>query len=96
MTKKKKWSLDPAEVQMYGGSSNSSGRKKASQSRAMDTRSKDWNLIHVPTGLEVGGAIPSGNYSKKEMKKLEEALLEKLFLELEGKVAKKLRVPGHA
>ncbi len=81
---------------MYGGGSNASGRKKASQSRALDKTSLDWSLIHEPTGMRVSGEIPEGNYSKKEMKALEEKLLTKLCKELEAKVAKKLRVPGYA
>jgi hypothetical protein len=94
--KRNKWSLNQEEVQMYGGSSNIGGRKNPSQSRALDTTSLEWNLIHVPTGEKVYGEVPSGNYSKKEMKKLHEQLLEKLFKELEAKVAKKLRAPGYA
>ncbi len=68
MSKNKiKWVLNPVEVQKYGMASNSSGRSKASQSRALDHTSKEWNLVHVPTGIEVKDKIPAGNYSKKEM-----------------------------
>lgn len=50
--------------------------------------------MHVPTGVEVRGQVPQGHYSKKEMRQLRQELYQKLFVELERKVAKHLRVPG--
>jgi len=97
MSKKKKlkWSMNPSDVARYGLSFRSSGRSKASQSRVLDTSSKQWSLIHTPTNLEVKGNIPERNYSKKEMQKLEEILFKNLFKELEVNVAKKLRIAGY-
>jgi hypothetical protein len=93
--RKEKWHLNPQEVARSASATCSGGRRKATQSRALDNRSKKYTLLHVPTGLEVSGEIPRGNYSRKEMNRLGEQLLQNLFNELEAKVAKKLRVPGH-
>jgi hypothetical protein len=49
--------MNPAEVQRYGDSSNSSGRRKSSQSRALDITSKEWNLVHEPTGTPQGSTL---------------------------------------
>ena len=51
-------------------------------------------MTHIPTGIEVTGEIPTGNYTKKQMRQLRQELEQKLFLELEAKVAKHLRIPG--
>jgi hypothetical protein len=44
--------------------------------------------------IKVEGEISAGRYSRKEMRQKTEALKEKLFAELELKVAKKLRIKG--
>ena len=87
------WRLNPKEVHFYGGSSNASKRKNARQQRIIDVRTAEINLVHSPTKIEVKGTIPAGNYSKKEMVRLTEALRGALFLELENKVAKFLKIP---
>lgn len=87
-----KWSLDPKEVAISGISSSSS--KHGQFSRRLKVTSCTLILTHRPTGLEVQGQVPLGNYSKKEMKELRGKLYRELFVRLEGKVAKHLRVPG--
>jgi len=49
---------------------------------------------HRPTGIVLRGEIPEGHYSKDEMRKLKDAMIERLKRELERAVAKHLRVPG--
>ena len=88
------WSLNPKEVYSYGGSSSISGRKNVKQSRKMDLRSAEINLVHEPTKIEVHGNIPHGHYTKKEMTLLNDSLYNKLFSELEIKVAKHLKISG--
>lgn len=95
MSKKSpQWRLDPTEVSQYGSGYRASGRKKASQSRALDKSGVQWTLVHLPTGLEVIGEIPQGHYSQKELDKEKSELLSHLFNELEDKVAKHLKIPG--
>jgi hypothetical protein len=48
----------------------------------------------MPTEAEVTGEVPEGHYSRKQLLALQDALYERLFLELEAKVARGLRVPG--
>jgi hypothetical protein len=63
-------------------------------SRAEDTRSAVVRMTHVPTGLEVEGEIPSGNYSREEMRKRRDVLIAELWPVLEQNVARHLRIPG--
>lgn len=49
---------------------------------------------HRPTGIVLQGAIPEGHYSKAEMQKLKDALLERLMREMETAVARHLRLAG--
>ncbi len=51
-------------------------------------------MVHRPTGIHVEGEVPPGNYSKKEMRKKRENLIQTLFLKLELEVAKELKVGG--
>lgn len=93
--RKKRWQLPKDEVTWKGGGATSTKRKKLSvASRAVDTRSWHVTLIHLPSGLEVEGEIPSGNYSQKQMQVEKEKLFNRLWQELEIKVAKHLRLPG--
>lgn len=66
----------------------------ARKSRAEDTRSQVVRLLHHPTGIDVEGEIPAGHYSKSEMSKLRDDLTTRLWGELEGKVARHLRIAG--
>ncbi len=89
----KKFTLNPNEV-IVGGSGASGGRKKARFSRANQLSSREMILIHKPTGVQVTGLIPTGHYSRKEMKRLYQELYNDLFAALEQEVAKVLHVPG--
>ncbi len=97
MTKKgnNKWQLPKGEVTWAGGGSTSTHRRKRSiASRAVDLRSWEFTLIHIPTEVSVSGDVPAGHYSKKQMQQAREDLWAKLWPELEKKVAKHMRLPG--
>ncbi|HEY7125276.1 MAG TPA: hypothetical protein VH540_15085 [Ktedonobacterales bacterium] len=86
--------LDPAEVVCTTSGSRQSGRSKARYSRANDLYSAEMRLKHTPTGTEVSGSIPPGNYSRKEQHLLHEKLYNDLFHALEQAVARAKRLPG--
>ncbi|HYH66342.1 MAG TPA: hypothetical protein VD866_16740 [Urbifossiella sp.] len=90
----KTWSLDPAEVYQFGTGCRSSTRQRASLPRALDVSGGGLRLVHHPSGVEVSGEIPAGNYSKARLKELRAELHTRLFAELEQRVARHLRVPG--
>ncbi len=97
MAKKKndKWTLPKDEVTWGGGGGTTTNRKKLTRaSRAIDTRSWHFTLAHTPSGIEVSGEIPSGNYSQKQMQQEREKLFSTLWEQLQQKVAKHLRLPG--
>ena len=89
-----RWVLDPAEVDTFEMSSRAGGRRRAALSRALDTSGHQIRLTHRPTGVEVSGQIPQGNYSRTEMTRLRQELLASLFAQLEQRVAHHLRIPG--
>jgi hypothetical protein len=91
---KNSWSLDPAEVYLFGSGSRSSTRRRASLPRSLDLSGVALRLVHHPTGVEVAGEVPAGHYSKARLKELREELHARLFAELERRVARHLRVPG--
>ncbi len=64
-------------------------------SRAKDTKSGEIRMTHVPTGISVMGYVPAGNYSKKFWKQEQRKVEDKLFVLLEAKIAKQLRIPGY-
>ncbi len=79
--------LEELAIGFYG--STSGLRKRVNrQSRAVNKRSRRYNVKHIPTGIEVYGEIPEGHYTKKQMKTEERKLLKKLLLILEEKVSK--------
>lgn len=88
------FTLDPAEVISTGSAIRRSGRKKARFSRANDLYSAELRLKHTPTGVEVAGSIPPGNYTRKEQRLLREKLYRDLYRDLEQAVARALRLPG--
>ena len=51
-------------------------------------------LVHVPSKARVTGEVPNGNYSRKQLIALKDALYQQLFIELEKQVAKVQRIPG--
>jgi hypothetical protein len=85
-----KWFLNPDEV---GFSYNASSGGGTFERRTKIT-ARRLCLQHLPTKIRVEKEIPPGHYSKKEMQKLTEELKKQLFIELEQKVAKHLRIPG--
>lgn len=62
--------------------------RRAGDSRALNTTSAQLTLIHRPSQLQVVGNVAEGNYSKKEMQVLKQALQDRLFTELAQLVAK--------
>ncbi len=72
----------------------SGGRRKARYSRANQVSSREMILVHRPTGVQVKGEIKAGNYTRSEMRKLQNELYQKLLILLEGEVAKVLRISG--
>ena len=88
------FTLDPSEVISTGWAQHSGHRKKLRYSRAMMLSSAERTLRHAPTGIEVRGTLPSGHYSRKEMRLLHQRLYAELYAELEQAVAKALRIPG--
>ena len=94
MSKRKRWKLDPAEVSWSTEGSTSTKRRKHRLSRQLDERSLRVILLHIPTRIEATGDVITGNYSRREMDAARDALIEKLIVELEGKVARHLRIPG--
>src|SRR5262245_48362760 len=94
-TKSSTWQLPETEVDVREYGHTSGHRKKLSvASRAADHRSWHVTLVHVPTGLEVSGEVPEGNYSRKQMQQARERLFSQLWSQLEFKVARHLRIPG--
>lgn len=92
---KQKWQLPRHEVTWNGSGSTSTRRKKLSvASRAVDDRSWSFTLVHIPSGIEVRGEVPKGNYTQKQMQQEREKLLSQLWPQLELKVARYLRLPG--
>jgi hypothetical protein len=91
-----RWVLDPADVDTFETSSRASGRRRAALSRALDASAHLVRLTHRPTGVEVSGEIPQGNYSRTEMTQLRQELHARLLAELEQRVARHLRVPGRS
>lgn len=89
-------SVDPADVTVAFTSSASSprGGQRRRLSRALDLRAMAVTVHHRPTGVAVRGVIPEGHYSKREMRKLKEEMIEVLMRELEKVVARHLRAPG--
>ena len=96
MTKLKKWSLLKEEVREDFRSSTRSGRfsNRSRKSRASDLRDITVRLKHLPTGVIVERYIAEGFYTKKEVRRQKIKMAKELFVLLEDKVAKKLRIPG--
>ena len=92
---KARWQLDPKEV-TWGGSGMSSGRRKhaTKASRANSVTAARLELRHLPTGITVQGEVQPGNYTRGKLTELRGALYDRLFRELESKVAVHLRIPG--
>ena len=68
----------------WGWSGSSSGGSSFARKTKITSR-RLW-MVHNPTGIRVDGEVPSGHYSKKEMKQLTEDLKDNLLVKLEQKV----------
>ena len=88
--------INPADVEITSSGSASSPRGGHGRrlSRALDLRAMVITVTHRPTGIVLRGEVPEGHYSKDEMRKLKDAVVERLMHKLEQAVAKHLRVPG--
>ena len=62
--------------------------------RAAGWREVTVQLRDMPTGVEVSGVVPEHNVSRKEMQRLVAAESERLWADLEAKVARHLQLPG--
>lgn len=85
-----KWKLDPKEVLV----TNSAGYSKSKGHPDKTTRSPQVTLVHLPTGIRVSRSVAWGRYSRKDSKKVRDALQDELFQELERLVAAHLRIAG--
>ena len=86
----KKWKLDEADVyEMAGGSLHKSHGHPAKTQRSVEVK-----LVHKPTGISVAQSSPVEAVSRPEAAKIREQLRITLLPELEGLVAKHLRIPG--
>lgn len=90
--KLERWRLNPREIS--SGWSGSSSGTSGIFDRKLKITGRRLRLRYEPTGVAVEGEIPDGHYSRKEMQQKTEQLMKVLFLELESKVAKKLRIRG--
>jgi hypothetical protein len=91
-----KWKMDPEDVNYSPTSAGSSTlTKKRNFERKLKLSHRMMQLTHLPTGVFVSEEIPKGHYSKKEMRKAEDVLYQKLYPLLENKVARHLRLPGN-
>ena len=89
------FNLNSSDVAVTGGASHS-GRSKARFSRALGTSDCYFTFAHTPTGVKVSGRVISGQYSRKELTRLNQKLRERLYEELECEVAKFLKVAGRS
>jgi hypothetical protein len=96
VTRKNATVLDPADVEVgfTGAASSPRSGHRRRLSRALDLRAMTITVRHRPTGIVLRGDIPEGHYSKNEMRKLREALVERLMRELGLVVARQLRASG--
>ena len=94
MAERFEWQLDPAEVEESSMGSRSGGRRRLRGSRTLDRSSMRLTLKHLPTGVEVAGEVPDGNYSRSELRDKVGSLRSQLFRMLEREVGRRLRIPG--
>ena len=94
MRTKGRWQLDAREVTWKEMGTTSTHRSKLRLTRSLDLRGTQMTAEHIPTGLSVTGAIPQGNYSRPVLRSMRDKLRAQLFAELEGRVARQLRVSG--
>jgi hypothetical protein len=49
----------------------------------LDLRAVAITVTHRPTGIVLRGEVPEGHYSRDEMRKLKDAVVERLMRDLE-------------
>lgn len=81
-------------VNIPAGSGSHSRKGARKPSRKSGTSGVAMKLRHWSTGLEASGQIPSAHFSKTELVAAKERLRAQLWAELEGNVARELRIPG--
>jgi len=83
-------------VDGFTGSTSGSGRggRMARTSRKSSTTASTLTLIHAPTGIRVVGTVPAGHYTRTAMIAERKRLRAELWTQLEGEVAKSMRLPG--
>lgn len=91
--KSKRWSIDPADVDV-GWIGSSSTTAHGNFERRLKTTGRVLTLTHRPTGICVEREIPRGAYSKKELQALTDGAFTVGVQELEKRVARHLRLPG--
>ena len=91
MTKANRFSLDPTDIDYQRTTSRSRGKPGLP---ITDSRASAITLIHRPTGLQVTGEVPEGQYTNAQVSIRLDALYQALMSELTESVAKKLRLPG--
>jgi hypothetical protein len=87
--------LDPRDV-TWGIVGSSSGRTRPTRRSRAETGSSSSRitLTHVATGVTVEGEVPSGRYTRGQMRTAKEQLHARLFSEIEAKVARHMRLPS--
>lgn len=88
--------LNRDQVEISWTASRCSGRSKVRLPRKLDTSSCAYTLTHAPTGVRVYGEVPKGHYSRQQLARLRQKLLNQLLSELEQKVTAYLRLPGRS
>jgi hypothetical protein len=92
---KKRFELEQKDVtSSWIGARTGNRRKLGRASASVDLSSSQLFLKHTPTGIEVGGKIPPGHYSNREMRNLKEKLRAELQERLLLAVARHLRIRG--
>src|SRR5438105_7926373 len=90
-----RWQLRTSDLHVSMQSSSSGRRhRSARDSRKLDERAITIRMEHLPSGISVEEAIPSGHSSRGELRTLKDELSSRLFRELAGKVARHLGIPG--
>jgi hypothetical protein len=90
------WKMNSKDVSYSPTMAGSStATKKRNFERKLKLSQRIMQITHLPTGVSISEEIPKGHYSKKEMRKAEDVLYQKLYPLLEKKVAKHLRLPGN-
>ncbi len=85
--------IDPKDVSESRTGLSSGGRagNLARSSRASGTTSVQRELRHSPTGVTVRGHVAAGHFSRGEMRRNVDELRDRLLIELDAAVTKRIR-----